>query len=220
MYEVTRLIHLAPDTGPGVLDILLTALRAAVDGAHALVEPTLPGVRNGGDVLLRLSCTDAVSGRAVTDRVAEVCGRGEVLRVDGADHRPGVRGTAEQRSSGTVFRTLLLRANPATPAHTLAEFEADLLRMPGYIPTIRAWRLSRVDRAVGATEWTHVWEQEFTDLDGLAGAYLAHPVHWGLVDRWFDPECPESIVRDRICHSFCARTRPVLSVSAAPGPLP
>ena len=35
------------------------------------------------------------------------------------------------------------------------------------------------------------------------GPYLMHPIHWAYVDRWFDPECPEVIVRDRVCHSFC-----------------
>lgn len=35
------------------------------------------------------------------------------------------------------------------------------------------------------------------------GQYLNHPVHWSVVDRWFDPECPESVVRDRVCHTFC-----------------
>ena len=28
------------------------------------------------------------------------------------------------------------------------------------------------------------------------GAYLMHPIHWARVDRWFDPECPEVIVRE------------------------
>jgi len=31
------------------------------------------------------------------------------------------------------------------------------------------------------------------------------------VDRWFDPECPEVIVRDRVCHSFCVISDSVLS---------
>jgi hypothetical protein len=31
------------------------------------------------------------------------------------------------------------------------------------------------------------------------------------VDRWFDPECPEVVVRDRVCHSYCVRTEPVLT---------
>ncbi|MET0698047.1 MAG: Dabb family protein, partial [Mycobacterium sp.] len=39
--------------------------------------------------------------------------------------------------------------------------------------------------------------------DGLMGPYLMHPIHWAYVDRWFDPECPEYVVRERVCHSFC-----------------
>ncbi|WP_416563698.1 Dabb family protein [Nocardia testacea] len=212
MYELTRLIHLVPDAAPGALDTLRAELRAAAGPAWcALIEPTLPGVRNGGDILLRLSFAEPAMGRAAAARLAELCDRTEVLRVDGADHGLGVRGAGEPSSPGTVFRTLLLRVDPATPPRVRAEFEADLLRMPRYISTIRAWRLSRALRAEGAVQWTHIWEQEFSDLDGLTGAYLAHPVHWGLVDRWFDPECPEGIVRDRVCHSFCVRTEPVLT---------
>jgi Stress responsive A/B Barrel Domain len=71
------------------------------------------------------------------------------------------------------------------------------------VPAIRAWQLSRVDDAIGTSRWTHVFEQEFGDVDGLMGPYLMHPIHWAVVDRWFDPECPEVIIRDRVCHSFC-----------------
>lgn len=92
---------------------------------------------------------------------------------------------------------------PGTPAASVDAFESDLLAMPGYIGSIRAWQLSRVSHAVGAASWTHVWEQEFSDLNGLMGPYLMHPIHWAVVDRWFDPECPECIVREQVCHSFC-----------------
>ncbi|MFI6315381.1 Dabb family protein [Nocardia fusca] len=212
MYEITRLIHLVPDVAPGARDTLLAGLRAAAGAARrALIEPTLPGVRNGGDILLRLSFAEPAVGRAAATRLAALCDRAEVLRVDGADHGPGVHGVAGPSSPGTVYRTLLLRVDPDTPPRVLAEFEADLLRMPRHVSTIRAWRLSRALRAEGTAQWTHIWEQEFSDLDGLVGAYLAHPVHWGLVDRWFDPECPEVVVRDRVCHSYCVRTEPVLT---------
>ena len=84
--------------------------------------------------------------------------------------------------------------------------------MPRFVPAIKAWQLSRVDDAIGTSQWTHVFEQEFSDVDGLMGPYLMHPIHWAVVDRWFDPECPDVIIRDRLCHSFCQRptgtTRP------------
>ena len=82
--------------------------------------------------------------------------------------------------------------------------------MPRYVNTIAAWQLSRVDVAVGTSEWTHVFEQEFTDIDGLMGPYLMHPIHWAVVDRWFDPESPDVIIRDRVCHSFCRCEQSVL----------
>ena len=41
---------------------------------------------------------------------------------------------------------------------------------------------------MGTSAWTHVFEQEFTDVEGLMGPYLMHPIHWAVVDRWFDPE--------------------------------
>lgn len=84
------------------------------------------------------------------------------------------------------------------------------LKSLGYVSTVRAWQLVRVDRAVGDTAWTHVFEQEFSDVHGLIGPYLMHPIHWGVVDRWFDPVTTDYIVRERVCHSFCATADPVL----------
>lgn len=56
-----------------------------------------------------------------------------------------------------------------------------------------------------------MFEQEFADVEALMGPYLMHPVHWAVVDRWFDPETTDVIIRDRVCHSFCAIPDPVLS---------
>lgn len=111
---------------------------------------------------------------------------------------------------GTVYRTLLLRVQPDTPEATIARFERELSSMPRYLPTIRAWQLSRVTAAVGTSSWTHVFEQEFADVEALMGPYLMHPIHWAVVDRWFDPETTDVIIRDRVCHSFCAIADPVL----------
>ncbi|MGW0179111.1 Dabb family protein [Nocardia sp. NPDC003345] len=219
MCELIRLIHLVPGERRDIaLAGLLTALNRVVAETapeRALVRPTLPGVRNGGDILLRLRFADPAVGRAAARRLDEVCAWPDVARVDGADYGPGAGGVADTAAAEEpVYRTLLLRVDPATAPDRVAEFESDLLLMPRYIPAIRTWRLSPVERAVGSTRWTHVWEQEFADLDGLTGAYLLHPVHWGLVDRWFDPECPQVIVRDRVCHSFCPGTGSVLGPTA------
>jgi hypothetical protein len=92
---------------------------------------------------------------------------------------------------------------PETDTDTIARFEEELSLMPSFVPAIKAWQLSRVDDAIGTSQWTHVFEQEFSDVDGLMGPYLMHPIHWAVVDRWFDPECPDVVIRDRLCHSFC-----------------
>jgi hypothetical protein len=200
MYSVTRLL----DVDEVDRDRVLAAVRAgatATRARHQLVEPTLPGVRNGGDLLVHLRFDTEDQWRsAETDFVASLTDPA-ITRVNGACYSGGASpGGAE---SGTVYRVLLLRVQPSTASHIVARFEDDLRLMPRYVNTITAWQLSRVDEPVGTSDWTHVFEQEFTDVDGLMGPYLMHPIHWAVVDRWFDPECPDVIVRDRVCHSFC-----------------
>lgn len=195
MYSVIRLI----DTDEP--EIIESLRRNSFHADHVLIEPTLPGVRNGGDVLVHLRFAEpAARARAVAD-LDRLLTQPAVRHVNGATYRgtttPGADGT------GTVYRTLLLRVRDGIAEATVRRFEDDLRLLPRYVRTIHSWQLSRVEDAVGASPWTHVFEQEFTDVDGLMGPYLMHPIHWAYVDRWFDPECPDMIVRDRVCHSFC-----------------
>ncbi|MBE1549101.1 hypothetical protein GGC64_003125 [Mycobacterium sp. OAS707] len=200
MYSVTRLIHTSSDAAR---DQLLTPLRTFASVAdHAIVASSLPGSRNGGDILMHLRFADDDQWASVAGDLESILSRPPVTRVDGAEYR-GIPQPAERPAQGTVYRTLLLRVAPDTDETTVARFEDDLRLLPRYVSTIVAWQLSRVDESLGMSEWTHVFEQEFTDVDGLMGPYLMHPIHWAVVDRWFDPECPEVIVRDRVCHSFC-----------------
>ncbi|MER7000355.1 Dabb family protein [Streptomyces sp. NPDC000410] len=110
-----------------------------------------------------------------------------------------------------VKRTLLFTIRPGTPQASTARLEADLMAMPDHIATIRSWSLSRVDTARAPSRWTHVWEQEYTDVEGLTGAYLLHPYHWSHVDRWFDQELPTSVVLPRLAHVFRWSEGPVLT---------
>nr|WP_279219392.1 Dabb family protein [Rhodococcus erythropolis] len=68
--------------------------------------------------------------------------------------------------------------SPDAGAGAVEQFETDLLRMPHPVDTICGWQPSRVSRAEGTSQWAHVWEQEFADLEGLTAQYLARPVHW------------------------------------------
>ncbi|MCV7343270.1 Dabb family protein [Mycolicibacterium rhodesiae] len=201
---VTRLLDVVESERPRVLNALRTAAEAG-DPLRALVEPTDAGSRNGGDILVHLRFPDlnAWARSDFDDALRDPA----ITNVNGVTYR----GTPLRRGTGTVYRALLLRVPPEVPADRVSAFEHELAMMPRYVSTIRAWQLSPVDEAVGTTGWTHVFEQEFTDVDGLMGPYLMHPIHWAVVDRWFDPETTDMIVRDRVCHSFCRTDQPVLS---------
>ncbi|MBP1821977.1 Dabb family protein [Mycobacterium sp. OAE908] len=200
MYNVTRLIHTSSDASR---DQLLTPLRTFASVAdHAIVAPSLPGSRNGGNILMHLRFANDDQWTSVASDLEEILSKPLVMHIDGAEYR-GIPQSAERPARGSVYRTLLLRVAPDADETIIAQFEDDLRLLPRYVNTIIAWQLSRVDEPLGTSAWTHVFEQEFTDVDGLMGPYLMHPIHWAVVDRWFDPECPEVIVRDRVCHSFC-----------------
>jgi Stress responsive A/B Barrel Domain len=206
MYNVTRLLDTADER-----DRVLASMRSAAEATgahHHLVEPTLPGARNGGDILVHLrfdSKSQWLSAATDFDAGLE---DPAITRVNGVTY-PGIP-TRNGNGAGIVYRALLLRVLPDNDAGTVACFEDELASMPRYIPAISSWQLSRVDDAIGTSQWTHVFEQEFSDVDGLMGPYLMHPIHWAVVDRWFDPECPDVIIRDRVCHSFCHCNEPIL----------
>lgn len=218
MYKVTCLLHLADPADAMTTEMTVTRITAAAEAAgvqRPLVAPTLPGVRNGGDLLAHFRFASKSEWLSHRETVDEAMACPAIEHIDSAEYPAdhagdGLSGRRADAIPSTVYRTLLLRVDEAAAPAELARFEHATLQMPRHIPAIRAWQLSRVDRATGTSQWTHVWEQEFADLDGLLGPYMNHPVHWALVDQWFDPESPNQIVKDRICHSFCAIPAPVI----------
>lgn len=207
MYSVIRLLDVAEVDRDRVLGDVRTA--AARTGAHrTLVEPTLAGSRNGGDILVHLRFRDESEWRCHAAEFTAALQDGAISRINGAAY-PGHPHPGHPGPSG-VYRTLLLRVLPGTEDSIVTRFEDELRLMPRYVRTITAWQLSHTQDPTGDAEWTHVFEQQFTDVDGLMGPYLMHPVHWAVVDRWFDPETTDAIITDRVCHSFCALPAPIL----------
>ncbi|MEU1525466.1 Dabb family protein [Nocardia rhamnosiphila] len=220
MYKVTHLLHLGDSADELAAEMTVKRLTAAADAArvrHSLVSRTLPGVRNGGDILAHFqfsSKSDWLRNRSPVD---------EALTGSAIEHIDSVEYSGESSRAGrrpsphpaTVYRTLLLRVDDAATAEQTRRFEHATLQMPVHIRAMRAWQLSRVEHATGSVQWTHVWEQEYGNVGELLGPYMYHPIHWGHVDQWFDPECPEQIVKERICHSFCEIPAPV--IEPAPG---
>ena len=208
MYNVTRLLDVVEEERDRVLATARTAT-AATRPRHQIVETTLPGARNGGDILMHLRFDTEDQWRSVETDFTAALTDSAITRVNGVCYSGDASSDGVQ--PGTVYRALLLRVLPGTNAQVVAHFEDELRLMPRYIKAISAWQLSRVDESVGTSEWTHVFEQEFIDVGGLMGSYLMHPIHWAVVDRWFDPEHPDVIIRDRVCHSFCAMADSVLT---------
>ena len=103
------------------------------------------------------------------------------------------RSSLRPASSG-IWRALIFRVMPQGFPRRANDLERELLLLPKYVGSIRSWALSRVSTIEGPKGFTHVWEQEFDKLEGLTADYMIHPVHWGLLDRYFDAECPEYVV--------------------------
>ncbi|MFE3985172.1 Dabb family protein [Nocardia tengchongensis] len=186
-----------PDDTDDRLAAFASAAAASPRVTHCSAGVDLPGSTGGQGAVWDLTTDSAPAAvlpglTAAADVVPLAPVHARVVRLD-----------ARRR----VKRTLLLTVREGTSPETVSRFESDLMAMPAHIPAIKSWSLSRVP---GHARWTHVWEQEFTDPDGLNGDYLLHPYHWTHVDRWFDAEIPGSIVDPAIAHLYRWARDPVL----------
>ena len=139
---------------------------------------------------------------AICEALTRFCNTCHALQLDTI-----AAGVRRPDLAGGIKRTAYFRMLPGIPDGKARRFEQDLLEMPGQIPQILNWRLSRATAlpwhtAAGAP-WTYVWEQEYEQLDDLLGPYMAHPHHWGHIDRWFDPESGVQAVDTELSHAFC-----------------
>ncbi len=194
MYSVTRLLDVAEADRDRVLDALRAPQPRAPQRDTSSSSRRCPASATAATSWCTCASTPKTNGGPLKQISRRHWRDPAITRVNGAGYS-GDASRTRAPTAGTVYRALLLRVLPGTDADTVARFEDELRLMPRYVNTITAWQLSRVDEPVGTSEWTHVFEQEFTDLDGLMGPYLMHPIHWAVVDRWFDPECPDVIIQ-------------------------
>lgn len=199
MFVSLRLLTLPPDR-IGERDAILAALQAAA--------PALPGVQgcwiapvsaqaviNAGHIVWRMTfATEAEALAAPRDPlwrtdIAPLLANADMTLVGYRIPRSQVRATGPGIWRALIFR-VFAHADPAL-VRALAEHT---LRLPQHIRDIRSWALSPVAHGEGTRAYDFVWEQEYGSLDGLTGPYMTNPVHWGLVDAYFDAEYPEYIV--------------------------
>ncbi len=201
----TAQIRLASVDAPIQESQLLARIRELPGVRHIALGRNMAGSFGAGDYTLDLEFAD------VPDATEPGMGLAATLRglaeVDSVAYRPIGGGGCTPGLWDGVWRTLMFRVRPQASEQQVRALERDLLRMPDYMPGILNWRLARV---VSAHTWTHVWQQEFASVGDLLGEYLMHPFHWGWVDRWFDPECPDWTV-EAISHAFCPLTTSLIA---------
>lgn len=185
----------------GDADIASAGLRAALAAVPGLrrfhLGRNLEGCWGAGSHTVDLEWDESAP---VADSAGLFAGIPGFVRADAVSYNAIGGGIRDPQLQGGVWRTLLLRVRPEAGADQVAALERDLLRMPDYMAGIRNWNLGRV---ISDSRWTHVWQQEYTQVGDLLGEYLVHPFHWGRVDRWFDPEFPEWTVDSQLSHAFC-----------------
>lgn len=199
MFVSLRVLAL-PDDLIGERDDIVSAIDAAAESLPGLVSNYVAPVYhtatiNAGHVVWRMvhgSEGEAAAARlapAWREAIAPILERASVVgvgyRMTRRDVRPAGPG---------IWRALLFSCFPHSDPALVRELEEKTQLLPKYVPEIRSWALNRAAWSEGAKDIEFVWEQEYDSVEGLTGPYMETPVHWGVVDAYFDADCPEYIV--------------------------
>ncbi len=212
LYDITLAPQQAADSAT-LLPRLQAAMATLPDIRQYWLNQTLPALTaNAGQLVARLvfdserAAQLAEASREWREGIAPLCAGCLVNRVGYYSTRKALRG-----SGAGIWRALLVRVVPNVPRDSVRAFEADLLLMPDYVGSIRSWGLGEVSSHSGPKAFTHVWEQEFDSAEGFTGEYMHHPVHWGIVDSWFDAETENYIVDPLMAQLVAPIDGPVIS---------
>jgi hypothetical protein len=199
MFVALRILY-APEMSAGEIERLVAELKALALQLPAVrdawVAPVSPvAVINAGQIVWRMTFateSEALLAPASSlwrERIAPLLKEAVTVSI-------GYRMTQSwmRRTGPGIWRALLLRVmDHAEPALVRRLAETTLL-LGSHTPEIRSWALSPVTHSDGAKAFSYVWEQEFDSVADLTGPYMTSPTHWGVVDAFFDAECPEYIV--------------------------
>jgi Stress responsive A/B Barrel Domain len=199
VFSVLRLISLPRDRTSEVTSVVaaLRQVEADLPGVgSSWIAPVLPtSTINASDIVWRMvfpTESQALAVPLAPEWRAAVAPALEGTQVTSLGYRVTRMGRGPDRPG--VWRGLLFRVMPHGFPDLTRQLESELLLFPDYVASIRSWALNSVSFVEGPKAFTHVWEQEYDDLEGLTGEYMMHPVHWGLADRFFDAESPLYVV--------------------------
>jgi hypothetical protein len=223
MFVTLRNIY-APEMSAGEIERLVAELKALAPQLPAVrdawIAPVSPvAVINAGQIVWRM--TFATESQALLapasslwrERIAPLLNGTEIL---GLGYR--ITQSWMRRRGPGIWRALLLRVmDHAEPALVRRLAETTLL-LGKNVPEIRSWALSPVTYSEGAKAFSYVWEQEFDSVADLTGPYMTSPTHWGVVDAFFDADCPEYIVDPFLVQVVGAIDQSIMERVGAPSP--
>jgi hypothetical protein len=221
MLNFLIVIDINPEASQLLEAEILAVLQKSAHGLRGVkssrVGKTLPRSLNGGQILWRVEfsteaefwhCLSSPPWQTVIEPALSP-GRG--ILTDRVAYRVAFSGD-EQREGRTGIWRFLLRA--IEPYATKADFqiiERNAHLMPSHVSAIRSWASGNVIWAAGRRRWSHIVEQEFDSVAGLEGEYMSHPVHWGYVDGFYDPESPTRIFDPFLIHAAMSIDEPIIS---------
>jgi hypothetical protein len=218
MFNLLKVIHTDADARvvDGLLEklALVAKLLPGIQGAS--VGKTLPRALNGGRLMWRLTFASeqdyraCVASRPWRESVVPALRADPGAFIDSMLYAADFADTRRVPGRSGIWRCLVMAIEPFARSEDVQQLKRDLLLMPQHISTIGNWALGQVVSAEGQRPWALVWEQEFADVAGLEGEYMTHPIHWGVVDGWFDPECPQRIVDPLLIHAAFVIDRQVI----------
>lgn len=221
MFKLTKLITAGEGADHSRLQAALNVSAQWPGVVRSLLSPTLPDAWNGGDYIWHVQFGDEAvyrewqSSPAGGKTIDAVLGdSSQVKLVESVAYQGGRSGSRPGTVGTAIYRTMLCAVDDRAYDTAIRKFEDEIYGMGSHIHTIRTWQVSRVMEASGTCRWSHVWEQDYEDLSGLQGAYMKHPYHWALVDRWFDPQCTDCMFEQYSCNSFCNSADSMISPGA------
>lgn len=216
MFVSLRMINAPGMSGEALAELLdemnecgLAALGAAGCWA-AKVSPT--AVINAGSIVWRMIFSDEAQAMLATTSAEwrqRIAPRLEGLQMVSIGYR--MVDCNVRRTGPGIWRALIFRVMPHAAPETVKRLEMSTSMLAKHVQEIRSWSLSSVAYTEGPKPFSYVWEQEFDRIEDLTGPYMAHPVHWGVADAFFDAECPDYIVDPQLIQVVGAIDQSILT---------
>ncbi len=215
MFVSLRILTL-PDDRVGTRETIMVGLRAAVSRLPGVVENLVTRVHteatiNAGHIVWRM--VHESEAAANTAMLAPAWRSAVLPLIEGVEITGvGYRMTRKAAGDGTakIWRGLLFSCFADADPALVRELEERTLLLAKYVPEIHAWGLNRAAWSEGRKPIHYIWEQEYDDVAGLTGPYMDTPVHWGVVDAYFDADCSEFIVDPHLVQVVAAIDEPVI----------